>query len=551
MPSADPYAPSPNQSPPFEDVNLFGSDRALRDAVAREGAGGAVAWLSKLGARAGRRDSLELGRLANENPPKLRLFDARGRRMDEVEYHPAYHALMGMSASTGLHCSVWSHLKDGSEPAPARNVERAAAFYMAAQMEAGHLCPITMTNASICVLRHGEPHAKLWLSRLLARDYDPSFQSVPAKRAATVGMGMTERQGGTDVRSNTTRAERAEQGEYLLTGSKWFMSAPMSDAFLVLAQAPEGLSCFFMPRFLPDGTQNPILIQRLKDKLGNRSNASCEVAFERTHAWLLGEEGRGVSTIIEMVTATRLDCAISSAGLMRWALALALHHCRHRVVFGRPLIEQPLMRAVLADMALDQEAAVALVFRLARAFDRADDDETEAAFARLMTPAIKYWVCKVLPAFAYEAMECLGGNGYVEEGTIARLFRESPINAIWEGSGNVMCLDVMRVARKSPDAVMALLDSLGAKAGNDAVLRPAVGDLRGAFASTDLDETSLRRLVERLVHVVAASLLRAHAPAAVADAFIASRLAGPFRHTYGTLAKADFAAILARAMPTM
>lgn len=543
------YAQPPNQAPPFEDVNLYATDRALREAVAREGGGGAAEWLAKAGARAGGREALELARLANDNPPTLRLFDASGRRLDQVEFHPAYHRLMGMSAAEGLHCSVWAHLKDGGAPKPSRNVERAAAFYMAAQMEAGHCCPITMTNAAIAVLRHGEPHPKLWLSRLLAYDYDPAFQPVPAKRAATVGMGMTEKQGGTDVRTNTTRAEPAGQGEYLVSGEKWFMSAPMSDAFLVLAQAPKGLSCFFMPRFLPDGSQNAILIQRLKEKLGNRSNASSEVVFDRAHAWLLGEEGRGISTIIEMVTATRLDCAISSAGLMRWALALALHHCRHRVVFGRTLIEQPLMRAVLADMALDHEATTALVFRLARAFDRAEGDEAEAAFARLMTPAIKYWVCKTLPAFAYEAMECLGGNGYVEEGGIARLFRESPINAIWEGSGNVMCLDVLRVARRSPEAVAALFDTLAAEAAGDPILRPAVDDLREAFADPDLEESALRHLVERLVHVVAASLLRAHAPASVADAYLANRLAGCPGRNYGTLEKADFSAILARAAP--
>ncbi len=546
----DPYAPPENQPPPFEDVNLFTTDTALREAVRREAPQADIGNLERIGARAGSREALELGRLANENPPKLKLFSGKGQRLDQVEFYPAYHELMAISASAGLHCSVWSHLLEGGDPKPGRNVERAAAFHMAAQMEAGHCCPITMTNASIAVLRHAEALRDVWLPKLLVRDYDPAFAPAERKRALTVGMGMTEKQGGTDVRTNTTRAEPAGRGEYLITGQKWFMSAPMSDAFLVLAQAERGLSCFFMPRFLPDGAQNPILLQRLKDKLGNRSNASSEVVFDRAHAWLLGEEGRGVPTIIEMVNATRLDCAISSAGLMRWALALALHHCRYRVVFGRTLIEQPLMRAVLADMALDQEAAVVLVFRLARAFDRADVEEAEAAFARLMTPAIKYWVCKILPAFAYEAMECLGGNGYVEEGTIARLYRESPINAIWEGSGNVMCLDVLRVAQKSPDAVMGLLAALRSEAKGEPALVSAVEALRKDFAAPSLDESSLRSVVERLVYVVAASLLRAHAPAAVSDTFIANRLAASFHHTYGTLQKADFDAILTRAAPT-
>jgi putative acyl-CoA dehydrogenase len=348
------------------------------------------------------------------------------------------------------------------------------------------------------------------------------------------------------VRVNLTEAEPVGGGEYLLTGHKWFMSAPMSDAFLVLAQAPGGLSCFFMPRFLPDGTVNAILLQRLKDKCGNRSNASSEVELARTHAWRVGEEGRGIATIMEMVTLTRIDCAISSAGLMRWSLAQALHHCAHRVAFQKKLIDQPLMRSVLADMALDHEAAVALVFRLVSAFERAGEDEAEAAFARLMTPAIKYWVCKALPGFAYEAMECLGGNGYVEDGPMARLFRESPLNAIWEGSGNIMCLDVLRAASKSPEALGVLLDGLGQ---GERRIAAAVARLRRRFADPVGLEADLRGVVESLVHAVAASLLCASGPAAVADAFIATRLDGTFRRTYGILPGADVDAILARAMP--
>lgn len=530
-----------NQPPPFEDVNLFRSDVALREAVRREGGGDSERGLEAFGAIAGSRHMLEQARLANDNPPKLRLFDARGFRLDQVEYHPAYHALMAASTAQGLHCG--------------HGVGRAASFYMAAQMEAGHCCPITMTHAALPVVRLEPEIAKAWLRRIQRRDYDPAFRPASEKRAVTIGMAMTERQGGSDVRANVTEARPAGGGEYLITGHKWFMSAPMSDAFLVLAQvpvkSPGGLSCFFMPRFLPDGSVNPILLQRLKDKCGNRSNASSEIELARTHAWLVGEEGRGIATIMEMVTLTRIDCAISSAGLMRSSLANALHHCAHRVAFQKKLIDQPLMRQVLADLALDQEAAVALVFRLARAFERAEEDETEAAFARIMTPAIKYWVCKALPGFAYEAMECLGGNGYVEESSMARLFRESPLNAIWEGSGNIMCLDVLRAANKSPDAFGALLDQLQSAAHGEPRVTAAVARLRDRFAKPSGLESDLRHVVESLVYAVAASLLRASGSPAIADAFIASRLEGGFRRTYGILPGADIDGILARAMPAM
>jgi putative acyl-CoA dehydrogenase len=543
-----------NQPPPFEDVNLFISDAALRDAVRREGGGWAEPSLERFGATAGSRHMLDQARLANEYPPRLKLFDARGCRLDQVEYHPAYHALMAASTAEGLHASVWSHLADSSEPLPGRSVARAGAFYMAAQMEAGHCCPITMTSAAVPVVRQAPGIAEAWLARILARDYDPSFRPHLEKRGLTIGMAMTEKQGGSDVRANLTTAVPAGASagagaEYLVSGHKWFMSAPMSDAFLVLAQAPGGLSCFFMPRFLPDGTRNAILLQRLKDKCGNRSNASSEVEFHRAHAWLVGEEGRGVATIMEMVTLTRLDCAISSAGLMRWGLANALHHCCHRTAFQKKLIDQPLMRSVLADLALDHEAAVALVFRLARAFERSGEDEVEAAFSRILTPAIKYWVCKVLPGFAYEAMECLGGNGYVEESTMARLYRESPLNAIWEGSGNIMCLDVLRAVNKSPEALAGLLESLQGAAHAEPRLAAAVVRLRDRLAAPSGVETDLRDVVENLVQVVAAALLTASAPAAVADAFIASRLDGGFRRTYGLARGADVDAILARALP--
>jgi putative acyl-CoA dehydrogenase len=527
-----------NQPPPFEDVNLFSSDLALQEAVRRDGDapgdGGAAGDLERFGAIAGSRHMLEQARLANENPPRLRLFDARGCRLDLVEYHPAYHGLMAASTAEGLHC--------------AHGVARTAAFYMAAQMEAGHCCPITMTRAAVPVMRQNTRLASAWLERMSVRDYDPAFRPASQKRAVTIGMAMTERQGGSDVRANVTEAAPAGGDGYVVTGHKWFMSAPMSDGFLVLAQAPGGLSCLFMPRLRPDGSVNAIRLQRLKDKCGNRSNASSEVEFDRAHAWLVGEEGRGIATIMEMVSLTRLDCAISSAGLMRWGLANALHHCRHRVAFQKKLIDQPLMRNVLADMALDHEAAVALVFRLARAFERSGEDEAEAAFARLMAPAIKYWVCKALPGFAYEAMECIGGNGYVEENTLARLFRESPLNAIWEGSGNIMCLDVLRAASKAPDAVAALLDDLQSTAHGEPRLVAAVARLRDRLADRAGLEADLRHVVEQLVYVVAASLLR-EGPRAVSDAFTAGRLDGGFRRTYGILPGADLDAILARATP--
>jgi putative acyl-CoA dehydrogenase len=424
---------------------------------------------------------------------------------------------------------------------------------MAAQMEAGHCCPVTMTNASVPTLMLQPELAAEWLPRILSRAYDPAFRPAPEKSGVTIGMGMTEKQGGTDVRSNATRATPAAAGgpggEYIVSGHKWFMSAPMCDAFLVLAQAPRGLSCFLMPRFLPDGHVNAMRFQRLKDKLGNRSNASSEVEFHGAHAWLIGEEGRGVPAIIEMVSVTRLDCAISSAGLMRRATAEAILHARHRSAFQKRLIDQPLMRQVLADMALDVEAATALVFRLARACDEVDDAR-QNAWRRLMTPVVKYWVCKCAPALVYEAMECLGGNGYVEDGMLARLYREVPVNAIWEGSGNVMALDILRVLQREPEAAALVLEDLGAGVADDRALKAALGRLESMLHEPRELDLRARTLAERLALVAAGAILRAHAPAAVADAFIGTRLSGDFRHTYGQgLEWADTRAILDRALP--
>ena len=544
-----------NQSPPFEDINLFTTDRALREAVVREGGERAIESLTAFGAKCGSREMAELSRLANEHPPRLKSFDRQGRRLDVVEFHPAYHALMEASCGEGLHAKVWEHLsKPGGKAVPGINVTRGAGFYMAAQMEAGHCCPITMTNACVPTLLLQPDLAAEWLPRILSRNYDPAFRPAVEKIGVTLGMGMTEKQGGTDVRANTTHAAPAKGAggpgaEYILTGHKWFMSAPMCDAFLVLAQAPKGLSCFLMPRFLPDGSVNAMRFQRLKDKLGNRSNASSEVEFHGAHAWLVGEEGRGVPAIIEMVSLTRLDCALSSAGLMRRAVAEAIHHARHRSVFQKRLVDQQLMAEVLADLALDAEAATALAFRLARCLDNAEDQHARA-WLRLMTPVTKYWVCKIAPAVVYEAMECLGGNGYVEDSMLARLYREAPVNAIWEGSGNVMALDVLRVLQREPEAAAMVLEELGVSAGDDAGLKAALARLQALLhAPRDLDQRA-RALVEGLALLAAGCILRAHAPAAVADAFITTRLSGSFRHTWGQgLERPDARAIIDRALP--
>jgi putative acyl-CoA dehydrogenase len=453
-----------------------------------------------------------------------------------------------------LHCGSFEHLAAGPDARPraGANVARAAGSYLAVQMEAGHCCPITMTNAAIATLRHQPEMARIWLPRLLSREYDRSFAPIADKTSVTIGMGMTEKQGGTDVRANTTRAvpATAQSGtgaDYLLTGHKWFLSAPMSDAFLVLAQAQGGLSCFLVPRFLPDGSTNALQLQRLKDKLGNRSNASAEVEFETAHGWMIGEEGRGVPAIIEMVTYTRLDCIVSSAALMRLSLATAIQHCQQRQVFGKVLTEQPLMQSVLADLALDCEASTQLAFRLAGAFDRQHSEE-ERAFARVMTPIAKYWVCKLAPNFTAEAMECLGGNGYVEENGLARIYREAPVNAIWEGSGNVMGLDVLRILMKEPDAAALVLDRLADQANGERRLIGHIERVRELLHRPREIEANARTLMEGLAMAAAACLLRAHAPAFVSDAFIASRLDAQRYRTYGTaLGKADTAAIVARA----
>ena len=534
-----------NQSPAYENVDLFGSDCALQEAVAANGAE-ATAALSEFGRRWGSAEMLEQARLANDNPPKLRAFDARGDRSDVVDFHPAYHGFMAESIAAGLHASTW---RPNASPADApAEVARAARYYMVAQVENGHMCPITMTRAAVAALATEPVLAATLLPKILSRDYDPRLLPLPEKRGITLGMGMTERQGGTDVRANTTRAERTGDS-YRLTGHKWFMSAPMCDAFLVLAQAAGGLTCVLMPRFRPDGSVNGLHFQRLKDKLGNRSNASSEVEFADAFAWRVGEEGRGVRTIINMVQLTRLDCAIASAGIMRMALAQALHHARYRSVFQKRLSDQPMMRAVLADMALDVEAATALVMRLARSFDLAVADPLEAARARLLTPAVKYWVCKTAPGFIYEAMECLGGNGYVEESLLPRLYREAPVNAIWEGSGNVMCLDVLRALARDRDAAQAVLDALASEAADLPGAREAADFVERAFCAQDV-EARARAGVGRLALLAAAAALRSGAPPDVAELFARTRLSAHHDAIYGTDdLGAGESALLERALP--
>jgi putative acyl-CoA dehydrogenase len=534
-----------NQSPPFVDVNLFSTDRALQDAVNANGAHTEVAALTGFGEGWGAAHMFEQARLANENSPKLRLFDSKGHRLDIVEFHPAYHAFMRESIGDGLAAMTWD--EHGQRAGAPSEVARAARYYMVAQVENGHMCPVTMTRAAVAALAAAPSLLARVMPKIDSRQYEPEFRSWNEKSGITIGMGMTEKQGGTDVRANTTRAEPDGDG-YRITGHKWFMSAPMSDAFLVLAQAPGGLTCFFMPRFTPDGAVNTLRVQRLKDKLGNRSNASSEVEFAGAFAWRVGDEGRGVRTIIEMVQLTRLDCAIASAGLMRMALAQAVHHTRHRVAFKRALADQPLMRTVLADLALECEGVVAAMMRLCRSHDCAAGDALEAARARLLTPVVKYWICKSAPALIYEAMECLGGNGYVEEGILARLYREAPVNAIWEGSGNVVCLDVLRAISHEGEAARAVLDRLADETRDLAGCADATRFVRSALSSGD--EAHARAAVERLALLTAAAALRASSPA-VAEAFARHRLAAPLARLYGAaeLTGAETTLLLDRALP--
>ncbi|ARP72992.1 DNA alkylation response protein [Streptomyces pluripotens] len=533
-----------NQPPPLVGYDLFTADRALVEAVERYTAPDVLdevrTELSGLGRTSGSAQVQEWGVQANEHPPRLRTHDRYGHRIDEVDFHPAWHRLLGKGVSAGL-TGAWIR--------PAGHVRRAAGFLLWTQVEAGNCCPLSMTHAAVPALRAEPELAAVWEPRLTSTVYDRGLRPAGQKPGVVFGMGLTEKQGGSDVRANTTEARPlAEAGTYLLTGHKWFCSAPMSDAFLVLAQAPQGLTCFLVPRVLADGTRNVFRIQRLKDKMGNRSNASAEVEFDGTWARRVGEEGLGVRTIIGMVAATRLDCALGSAGLMRQAVAQAIHHCTYREAFGGKLIDKPLMRNVLADLALESEAATALSLRLAAAYD--DGSESERAFLRLAVPATKYWITKRCAPVAVEAAECLGGNGYVEESGLPRLVRESPLNSIWEGAGNVQALDVLRALQREPGALDACLTEIGRAHGCDHRLDRAVKDLFTELADLDGIEGRARRLVERLALVLQGSLLVRHAPPEVADAFCASRLGGDRGASFGTLpAGLDLVSVVERARP--
>jgi putative acyl-CoA dehydrogenase len=534
-----------NQPPPLVGYDVAAPDTALLEGIRREGAAWDEAGLHALGERAGSAEAIAWGFEANRNAPELRTHDRFGNRIDEVAFHPSWHQLMDVAVSHGLHGAPWREPREGA------HVARAARFYVWSQVESGHGCPISMTYAAVPVLRRRPDLAALFEPVLTSRSYDPELRPLREKRGALCGMAMTEKQGGSDVRANTTRAERFDGDTYALTGHKWFCSAPMSDAFLVLAQAPDGLTCFFLPRVLPDGTRNAFRIQRLKDKLGNRSNASSEIELEGALALRIGDEGRGVATIIEMVNHTRLDCVTGSASLMRQGFAQAAHHARHRSAFGARLIDQPLMRNVLADLALESEAATTLMLRLARAIDRTAADPNEAAFARVAIALGKYWVCKRAPMHAAEAMECLGGNGYVEESIMPRLYRETPVNSIWEGSGNVNALDLLRALARAPHSLDAYLTEVALSGGADAHFDRARASLREDLAGGAARvEAGARRTVERMALVLQGSLLIRHAPAATADAFCASRLGGDWGAAFGTLPpRADFLKIVERCWP--
>jgi putative acyl-CoA dehydrogenase len=544
-----------NQPEPLVGYNLFESNRALRDALRLHASALDTSGLAQLGARLGSAEMQAHARLANVHMPRLRSHDRFGRRIDEVEFHPSYHALMTLATQAGLHGTPWS------DPDPWPHLRRAAGFMLFTELEPSVLCPVSMTYAVMPALRGNAGVLADWGPGLRARAYDPHLKPWRDKAGLTMGMGMTEKQGGSDVRANTTVAvDHAGAGEagappswgpaFRLTGHKWFFSAPMCDAFLVLAQTAAGLGCFFLPRVLPDGSRNGIHIQRLKDKLGNHANASSEVEFHGALAWGVGEEGRGVAQILEMGSLTRLDCALGTSGLMRQALALALNHTTQRRAFGKRLVDQPLMRNVLADLALESEAACALSLRLARSFD-ATADAHERVMARLLTPVAKFWICKRGSLFAQEAMECLGGNGYVEEGgegVMARIYREMPLNSIWEGAGNIMALDLLRALRKA-DAAAALARELAPARG----AHPALDRLAAALPTrveAMATEAEARRLAQDVALAVQAALLLQSAPPAVFSAFCASRLGGDWGHAFGTLGSGtDFDTLIARAMP--
>jgi putative acyl-CoA dehydrogenase len=528
-----------NQPPPLEGYDLFTTNRPLVEALRREGGGACEDDVSALGVELGG-EPLEWGRLANANPPLLRSHDRYGERLDEVEFHPSWHSLMALGIRHGLHALSWRVRRPGA------HVARAAMFVTYSQVEQGSGCPISMTHAAVPALRAEPELAAEWEPRLLSLSYEPRLLPSAEKASALCGMAMTERQGGSDVRANDSTARPVDgNGEYLLTGHKWFCSAPMCDAFLVLAYAPGGLSCFLLPRVLPDGTRNDFRLQRLKDKLGNRSNASAELEFRDAWARLVGEEGAGVPTIMEMVNCTRLDCVLGSTAIMRRAVAEAIHHASHRAAFSRLLVEQPAMLNVLADLSIESEAATATSLRIARAYDDGDD-----AFRRLATAVAKYWVCKRAPEHVAEALECIGGNGYVEESVLPRLYREAPVNSIWEGPGNIQCLDVLRALRRQPETADAFFAEVEPAAGADRRLDAALAKLRDLLADAEDAELRARGIVERLATCLQASLLVRHTPHEVADAFCATRFGSEGTRAYGTLPRGtDCAALVERSKP--
>ncbi|HUP30134.1 MAG TPA: acyl-CoA dehydrogenase family protein [Usitatibacter sp.] len=514
-----------NQVPALEGYDAYGDDVWLTAAVQRAGAEWIGERASSLGRYVGSPEGQHHATLANRYTPELKTYDRVGNRIDFVEYHPSYHVLMKRAFTAGVHSLAW-------KPAQARFTARAALFHVWNQLEQGTACPITMTFASIPVLEQLPSMVKEWRRKILADAYDPEMRPVSRKTGATIGMAMTEKQGGSDLRAIQTRAERGGD-RWRLTGHKWFCSAPMSDAFFTLARTPEGVTCFFVPRTLPGGVRNPFLIQRLKEKVGNRSNASAEIELRDTEAWMVGEPGRGIATLINMAHHTRFDIVVGVAGMMRSALNQALHHATHRAAFGKPLVEHPLMANVLADLALEAESATLLAFRVAAAFDAGADDPAEAALQRLLTPIAKYWLCKRMPVVAAEAMECWGGNGYVEESPLARLYREAPLNGIWEGSANVICLDVMRALARSPDAFTALAAEIAAA--RDPALDGAMRDVEKLLGDPAAAEGSARRIVERLATCTAASLMRRYSHPHAADAFRASRVSPDVARVLGTL----------------
>jgi putative acyl-CoA dehydrogenase len=532
-----------NQPPPFEDVNLFTSDVALQAAVAAAGGEMHVEQLSAFGARTGSAETAAWATQANENPPRLKAFDRYGQRIDEVEFHPTYHRLLTLGVEAGVSSVAWSGGAAG-------HVLHTALEFLMAQAEPSVCCPLTMTSAAPAALKHQSDVAAKWMPKIVGSRYDPSSQPMDGKSGVTVGMAMTEKQGGSDVRANTTRAVRRGDGGYALTGHKWFCSAPMSDAFLTLAYTDEGLTCFLAPRWTPDGERNAIHLMRLKDKLGDRANASAEIEYHGAYAEIVGEEGRGVRTIIEMVHHTRFDCILAPAAYMRQALVNALWHAAHRTAFQKKLIDQPLMRSVLADMAIESEAATALTFRISRSFDEIAN-EGAAAFARIATPVGKYWINKRVVNLAYEAMEVHGGAGYVEDGVMARIYRQSPLNSIWEGSGNVVCLDILRAIERDPRSADELVVELDKSRGANRSLDRAIDDAKTHLTGPH-DEALARRLAEAMALALQGAILVRKAPSFVSDAFCATRLCDRPGLTCGALdAKIDVDALIYRAMPRL